>query len=208
MLDKIDENNPTAWFEPLYAAGDAQGNGVPWAEMGVHPHFKAWLERYGLNPNGRRALVVGCGLGDDAIHLEQMGFEVTAFDVAESAVALCRQRFPESQVDFVAADLFDPPEQWRRAFDFVLEIYTVQALPPKYEQQALSSLTQFLAPAGQLLLCTLVQEKPRSFQQGPPWLLTAEHRQSLQALGLSIQQAEEERTEAGNWVYRTLFEFS
>jgi hypothetical protein len=29
------------------------------------------------------------------------------------------------------ADLFNPPSEWKHHFDFVLEIYTIQALPPK-----------------------------------------------------------------------------
>ena len=42
--------------------------------------LKDELEREYLEPG--RALMVGCGLGDDAIFLEQLGWKVVAFDLA------------------------------------------------------------------------------------------------------------------------------
>ena len=43
----------------------------------------------------------GCGMGDDAIELERLGFVVTAFDVSHTAIKLCKERFPQSKVSFV-----------------------------------------------------------------------------------------------------------
>ena len=56
-------NDPTAWFEPLYAAADATGRGVPWAKMEPNPYLIAWLDEKNANGAGKTALVVGCGLG-------------------------------------------------------------------------------------------------------------------------------------------------
>lgn len=68
------------------------------------------------------ALVVGCGLGADAEYIARLGFDTVAFDVAETAIRLARERFPESTVDYVVRDLLDPPAEWLRAFDLVAEI--------------------------------------------------------------------------------------
>ncbi len=73
--------------------------------------------------NNRKALVVGCGLGDDAEFLSQQGFTVTAFDVSPTAIAWCKQRFPGSTVSYHVTDLFEPSAKWLSSFDFVLEYY-------------------------------------------------------------------------------------
>ena len=77
--------------------------------MTTHPSFADWLSNNPLNGKGKSALVVGCGMGDDAVALESLGFQVTAFDVSESAVKFCKARFPGSEVDFVQADLVADP---------------------------------------------------------------------------------------------------
>ena len=65
----IDENKPNDWFENLYAVSNNSGDGIPWANMDAHPLFKNWI-RDKPNVSGEQtALVVGCGLGDDAIAL-------------------------------------------------------------------------------------------------------------------------------------------
>lgn len=127
---QIRQDEPLGWFEDLYGSSDTAGDGVPWANMETHPAFAEWLGTHDLVGGGKSALVVGCGMGDDAVELEARGFDVTAFDVSDSAIKYCKERFPRSGAEFVQADLFDPPAIWTASFDFVLEIYTVQAVPP------------------------------------------------------------------------------
>ena len=71
----------TGWFDALYreAAGDAEK--IPWADLEPNPYFAAWLEKHKPKGAGRKAVVVGCGLGDDSEELARLGFEVTAFDI-------------------------------------------------------------------------------------------------------------------------------
>lgn len=182
----IRENQPSNWFEPLYAGSNTNGEGVPWANMKTHPSFGNWLTQNSLEGDRKLALVVGCGMGDDAIELESLGFQVTAFDVSETAIKFCKARFPESKVDFVQADLLETQSQWQRKFDFVLEIFTVQALPPKYEKELIQKISNFVAPDGQILVIAEVARKERSFENGPPWLLTSQHIDSFVSCGLTV----------------------
>jgi 2-polyprenyl-3-methyl-5-hydroxy-6-metoxy-1,4-benzoquinol methylase len=182
----IQENQPSNWFEPLYASSNTHGEGVPWANMETHPSFSNWLTHNPLEGDGKLALVVGCGMGDDAIKLESLGFQVTAFDVSETAIKYCKERFPQSKVDFVKADLLEDQSQWLRKFDFVLEIFTVQALPPRYEKEAIRKISNFVAPDGHILVIAEVSGQERSFQNGPPWLLTPQHKASFVSCGLSV----------------------
>ena len=55
------------------------------------------------------ALVVGCGLGDDAEFIAGLGFSVVAFDISASAIAAAQQRFPQSTVRYRVADLMAAP---------------------------------------------------------------------------------------------------
>ena len=182
----VEENQPSNWFEPLYADSNTNGEGVPWANMETHPSFSKWLTDYPLKGDGKSALVVGCGMGDDAIELETLGFEVTAFDVSETAIRFCKERFPQSKVEFVQADLLENQSQWQKKYDFVLEIFTVQALPPKYEKDLIQNICNFVSPDGSLLVIAEVGVEERSFENGPPWLLTSQHIDSFASCGLEV----------------------
>jgi len=201
----IQEDRPADWFEPLYADANKDGEGVPWANMETHPSFSRWLNQNQLVGSKKQALVVGCGMGDDAIELENLGFQVTAFDVSESAIKFCNERFPGSAVDFVQADLLKGHAEWNEKFDFVLEIYTIQALPPKYEAELIHNISNFVAPGGQLLVIAEVGQAERSFDKGPPWFLTPQHIDSFESCGLNlghkdIQQDFSEQDEARTYV--------
>ena len=198
---------PTDWFEDLYAAANRDGQGVPWANMAPHPAFIHWLKGHDLQGNDQTALVVGCGMGDDAIELEERGFEVTAFDVSPTAIDYCRQRFPGSKVNFQVADLLAAQPAWQQSFNFVLEIYTVQALPPDYEDQSIQSIAGFTAPGGNLLTIANVQPGPRDINQGPPWLLTPEHIQKFARCGFDVLSSEEiQRSASGAPTAITFFQ--
>ena len=184
----VEESRPVDWFETLYSGSSTGGEGVPWANMKTHPSFDDWLTRNPLDGNGKSALVVGCGMGDDAVELESLGFQVTAFDVSESAIKFCRERFPQSKVDFVQADLLQAQEQWHHRFDFVLEIFTIQALPPKYEEQVIENISRYTAPGGQILVIAADSPEQRSFENGPPWVRSAEHIEAFETRGYRVER--------------------
>ena len=62
-----------------------------------------------LTGTGQRAIVVGCGLGADAEYIARLGYDTVAFDVAETAVRVARQRHPATRVDYVTTYLLNPP---------------------------------------------------------------------------------------------------
>ncbi|EPR68640.1 class I SAM-dependent methyltransferase [Cyclobacterium qasimii] len=203
----VEENKPTDWFERLYSDADEGGEGVPWANMAPHPVFKSWISDNPNTQKGKTALVIGCGMGDDAIELESQGFKVTAFDVSNSAIELCKTRFPNAEVKFIQADLLEGISDWNRKFDFVLEIYTIQALPPKYEKTLIKNISDFVADNGKLLVITETQEGKRTFENGPPWLLNHEYLESFESCGLKqIFHSSNTETEMGEATHLTIFQ--
>ncbi|WP_328474104.1 class I SAM-dependent methyltransferase [Actinoplanes sp. NBC_00393] len=173
------EGTPTGWFETLYAEAGAGRAEVPWDI----PEATAHLREFPLPPGeGRRALVVGCGNGRDAEHLAAAGYATTAFDIAPTAIELARSRHPGSPVDYVVADLLDPPAAWRQAFDLVLESNNVQALPTALRARAIPTVGTFVAPGGTLLvLAAAAVARPGD---GPPWPLTRAEMDAFASDGL------------------------
>lgn len=183
--------DPTGWFETLYREAGGDPGAVPWAEGGIHPLFAGWLARRGpLAAAGGKALVIGCGLGDDAEALAGMGFAVAAFDVSPTAIAWCRRRFPASRVEYAVADLFALPAPWRARFDFVLEIYTVQALPLAVRAPAVAAIAATVAPGGRLLVGCRGRD-PDEPAEGPPWPLSRPELDGFAASGLEAVEVED-----------------
>ena len=109
--------------------------------------------------------MVGCGLGADAEFVAAHGFATTAFDISATAVRTARQRYPTSPVDYRTADLFALPDGW--AFDLVVEIINVQALPVSLRPEAVAAVAGLVAPGGTLLAVENVRTGPLSSR--PPW---------------------------------------
>ena len=120
--------------------------------MTVNPSLAEWLDRQQFRGNGRRALVVGCGLGDDAEKLAEIGFQVTAFDIAPTAIEWCRKRWSSSKVDYAVANVLEPPPAWESRFDFILESYTLQSLPANLREQAARGIVACMASGATLLV--------------------------------------------------------
>ena len=127
----LDQNDPLGWFEVLYSTANGDSRNISWADMVANPNLLSWLDREEMNTSGKKATVIGCGLGDDAEALSQRRFKVVAFDISKTAIQWCQTRFPKSNVRYVIADLFRLPSTWISAFDLVVEVYTLQVLPAK-----------------------------------------------------------------------------
>jgi SAM-dependent methyltransferase len=165
------EGDPTRWFDEMYAAGASGRVSMPWNRTEAHPLLSEWAEAHGLTGKRRRAVVVGCGLGADAEYIAGLGFDTVGFDISETAIEIARERTPGSEVDYVTADLLEPPDQWIRAFDLVVEIIAVQALPDPQRRQAIFNVGRMVAPRGTLLAIAAVRDDDAPADPSPPWPL-------------------------------------
>jgi SAM-dependent methyltransferase len=181
--ESLAEGDPTGWFEKLYAQAAGDTGAISWADLVPNPNLTAWLDREKVEGNGRRALKIGCGLGDDAEELSRRGFLVTAFDVSETAIDWCRERFPASTVRYVVQDLLAPRAEWERSFDFVLESYTLQVLPPDVRAQAIAQVARYVALGGELLVIARGRE-PGDPVGMMPWPLLRLELDALERAGL------------------------
>ena len=177
------KGDPTGWFEVLYREAEEGKSTIPWDDRHPTPHLVGFWMKHAQQTAGKSALVTGCGLGDDAEQLAAWGFRATAFDISETAIRACRKRFPNSTVQYHAANLLEPPKNWRGQFDFVFEANTLQVLPAELRQQAAKNIGAFLRPGGLLLLIARSRE-PSEPEGQMPWPLTRAEISQFSALGL------------------------
>lgn len=174
-------SGPTQWFEELYRQARQGDAVVPWDSGSPHALLTDWARN--RDGAGKRALVVGAGLGRDSEYLAARHYDTTAFDISPTAIESTKARFPTTTVHYRTADLFDPPAEWHHAFDLVLESLTVQALPIDLHDAAIARVTSFVAPGGTLLVISGGREADTT-PQGPPWPLTRDEIDRFAADGL------------------------
>ena len=193
----IAAGEPTAWFDRLYGEGAAGQVSVPWERSEPQVHLRDWAERGELDGTGKRAVVVGCGLGADAEFLSRLGFTTTAFDIAPNAIDLARSRHPGTTVDYRVANLLTLPAEFSHAFDLVVEIFTIQALPDPPRGAAIAAVASLVADGGTLLAVAFRHTGVEPRDQGPPFPLTRADMESLATDGLSVVNLEE--VEGNRW---------
>jgi ubiquinone/menaquinone biosynthesis C-methylase UbiE len=186
----IERGDPTGWFEALYKEGEEGKSVVPWADRAVNPHLLAFWEKRPQQTAGKTALVVGSGPGDDAEQLAKWGYKTSAFDVSETAIRMARKRFAGTPVEYRVANLFAPPAEWVRKFDFVFEANTVQALPAEIRARAIEKVAGFVAPGGNLLVIARGRQ-PDEPKGDMPWPLTREEINEFVRAGLTEESFEE-----------------
>jgi hypothetical protein len=87
-------------------------------------------------------------------------------------------------VNYQVSDLLHPPAVWTGAFDLVIEISTLQVLPPEPRAKAVESIAKFVAPSGTLLVIARGREEHEPPGE-MPWPLTRAEVDCFQTLGLT-----------------------
>jgi SAM-dependent methyltransferase len=167
----LERGDALGWFEALYKESKGDNELIPWADLEPNRFFRTWAESTNLKGDERKALVVGCGLGDDARYLHDIGFKVTGFDISPTAIDWAKKLHSDTDIQFETADLFEPFRGWLCAFDFVLEVYTIQPLPLEMRRQTIDAIAAFVAEKGTLVVVT----RGRDDDEEPvelPWALS------------------------------------
>jgi len=141
-----------------------------WDRDAVHPHLLHAMQTGELRPC--RILVPGCGAGHEVQQLAAAGFDVTALDYADQAVARTQARLRQSglHAKVLQADV----RQWRapQPFDAIWEQTCLCALYPDDWQMYARRLHRWLRPGGRLFALFMQAAKTGAQQgwiEGPPY---------------------------------------
>ncbi len=179
----IKKGDATGWFDALYREAEGDNEKIPWADLEPNRFLVEWSKTANLKGNGEKALVVGCGLGDDAKFLDDAGFNVTAFDISEAAIKWAKRLHEDTKINFQNADLFNTPHEWKKAFDFVLEVYTIQPLPLEMRPKVIDAIADFVAVGGKLVVVTRGREDDKEPLE-LPWALSRKDLSHFEEKGL------------------------
>ena len=100
-------------------------------------------------------LDAGCGTGEHALHLASLGLHVVGVDVAETALAMAREKAADRglDADFVAADALHL-DRLGRVFDTVLDCGLFHTFDSAERRDYVASLASVTRPGGLLyVLC-------------------------------------------------------
>lgn len=163
------QDEATGWFNDYYKEANKQIGTVAWAKGEPNPFLSEYLDSFNGRPS--KAIVIGCGLGDDAFALYAAGFDVTAIDISPEAIAWAKERFEGADIDFRVADLFSLPSELLAQFDFVFEAFTIQSLPLALRDRVITAIASLMRPEAKLLAVCNAKLDHQKFD-GPPWPLT------------------------------------
>lgn len=126
-------------------------------------------QRYGLNPPHSEvvnaglliepctALDMGCSNGRNALHLSQLGFQVTAVDANPNAIQALQQIITQEDIDNIDARLYDINQAALDAeYGFIACTVTLMFLDPGRVDAVLTDMQQHTAAGGyNLIVCAM-----------------------------------------------------
>ena len=166
VKNHYEEDDPYGWCDSIYKDAKGDYKNVFWADLEPSPYLVSWLKENNAKKN-QKAIVIGCGVGDDAEALSSFGYEVTAFDISPNAIELCKNRYPNTKVNYIVADLFSYDKSWIKAFDVVYECNTIQILPNEYRIKARVAMSNLLKKNGHILVSCRSRKKDEKQNEIP-----------------------------------------
>ncbi|HZU10177.1 MAG TPA: class I SAM-dependent methyltransferase [Pseudacidobacterium sp.] len=106
-------------------------------------------------------LDVGCGTGENTLLIASLGLQVVGMDVAETAIAIAREKAKNSGLDieFAVADAFHL-NQLRRSFDTVLDCGLFHTFNSEERTEYLASLASAIKHNGTLYVLCFSDDGP------------------------------------------------
>ena len=121
---------------------------TPWDEGAPHPAILDFIAESG--PFGGRILVPGCGLGHEVRALSTPENQVIGLDIAPAALEKAGTLPKTGREEYVKADLFNLPPDFRSSFDWIVEHTCFCAINPSMRPAYAAAVAGALKPSGHL----------------------------------------------------------
>lgn len=177
---RVDPN----WFEEVYTHMKNSDLIAPWCSNEANEHLINYFQNSDENITNKKALCVGCGIGDDAQFLSGIGFETTAFDISKTAIELCKKRFENSDVNYLVDDLLNPKNIIKEKYDFIFELLTLQSIPMGTQDKAMKNISSLLNEQGKLLVICFLRKDGQAQNKVPPYAFRKEELSTFIESGL------------------------
>ena len=136
-----------------------------------------------------RALDIGCGSGRDAVHLAGHGWQVSAVEFVDKALARAKQRAAEEgvEVQWVKGDVGELGRLGLEpGYDLLYDFGCIQGLPDAARQGAAAGMTELASPGARLLLLAFKAGRRMVLPRG----MDTTHVLDLLGTGWELQRAE------------------
>jgi SAM-dependent methyltransferase len=177
MADSIppieDDSSRTQFWVKRWECGK-----LPWDLGYVPPNLVSFLTRTGFAP--ARVLIPGCGTGYEVRAFHEAGYDVTAIDFSEPAVAHAREVLGPLGNKVVQGNFFKHDFSGQR-FALIYERGFLCSLPTERWPDYAARMAELLLPGGRLAGLFLYGDEP----EPPPFPLTEETAAAL--FGKSFQ---------------------
>jgi methyl halide transferase len=167
-----------------YVTGD-----TPWESGQPSAELTRVVREWQIGPC--RVLEMGCGTGENAVHLARQGFDVTAFDLAPLAIERAEAKIREAGVKarLFAANVLDLPDAGP-PFPFVFDRGLYHIVRRDNLAGYLRTLERVCAPGGWYLTLTGNANDPVTVEHGPPRVRAQELCAELEGLFALVQLRE------------------
>lgn len=128
-------------------------------------HLKAAVEGGVIKPG--RAVVLGCGTGTNAVYLATQGFDVTAIDIAPTALNLAEEKAAKANVKvrWLLGDVLAPPAALE-TFDFIFDRGCYHGVRRNNAEGYVKTVKRLSRPGTHLLILAGSANQQRRY--GPP----------------------------------------
>ncbi|WP_347246366.1 methyltransferase domain-containing protein [Thermogutta sp.] len=141
------------------------GNRPPWDTGRPSSDLRQAIAEKWLHPG--QALELGCGTGTNAIYLAQQGFDVTAIDLAPTALAIARDKAQKAGVNvrWLLGDVLNPPAYLPK-FDCIYDRGCYHGVRRTAAAEYLATLRRVTKPGSRVLILAGNANEPGT--GGPP----------------------------------------
>ena len=166
---------------------------APWERRNVAEAWRPLFEGpLAMEPG--RVLDIGCGSGRDAVHLAGRGWQVTAVELVDKALARARQRAAEEDVEvqWVKGDVGELGRLGLEpGYGLLYDFGCIQGLSESARRGAATGLTELAAPGARLLLLAFKAARRLTLPRG----MDKEHLVTLLGDAWELQHAQSVVTE-------------
>jgi SAM-dependent methyltransferase len=150
----INNNRSFPHWNDLYANETSVGS-LPWYNKDLDNDLKEHLRT--MNMTKGRFLDLGTGPATQAIKLFKLGFQVTATDISENAIA--RAKRMSKGIEFIVDDILESKLK-EDSFDYIFDRGCFHVLEPSSRQRYVNQISRILRDGGLLFLKTFSAKEP------------------------------------------------